>query len=418
MNNHFPENFFVVSKKYRFPHQHEDYGENYIIATCLLDGPKTVEQIAEQMLACARRFGFYEHLFLRKKSDREFYYSHLQEQLEQMIQARWIQREGPHYFLTETGREEGHKPLQDFRRLRQQLNRAVQPETVSKVSLMVHLVLAGIKLPAGLISGSVGLINDAIDTLLDGLACLMVYFGFRLQKERLANRLLVLMMLVTGGIAFYEAVKRIFAPEMPVVDWFTFLATLFSAFACLLLYFYQRYVGLKIGSLTLITQSVDSRNHVIVAISVTAGLIATLIDFLWLDLFVGLVVAILILKSALELLVEIIRNPDEEAIDLSRYYLGITEKYKQFQHHQMRHWVLYLIGKQGLNSREKLSEYLRQALDFQNNITLREIGFAQQFNGHENIQDILVELSQKGWIEERHGLVVTEAGRKQLQKWL
>jgi len=111
MNNHFPENFFVVSKKYRFPHQHEDYGENYIIATCLLDGPKTVEQIAEQMLACARRFGFYEHLFLRKKSDREFYYSHLQEQLEQMIQARWIQREGPHYFLTETGREEGHKPL-------------------------------------------------------------------------------------------------------------------------------------------------------------------------------------------------------------------------------------------------------------------------------------------------------------------
>jgi len=65
-----------------------------------------------------------------------------------------------------------------------------------------------------------------------------------------------------------------------------------------------------------------------------------------------------------------------------------------------------------------LSEYLRQALDFQNNITLREIGFAQQFNGHENIQDILVELSQKGWIEERHGLVVTEAGRKQLQKWL
>ena len=46
-----------------------------------------------------------------------------------------------------------------------------------------------------------------------------------------------------------------------------------------MLWSYQRHVGLRSGSVALITQSVDSRNHVIVALGVTAGLIASLLRF-------------------------------------------------------------------------------------------------------------------------------------------
>jgi len=72
-------------------------------------------------------------------------------------------------------------------------------------------------------------------------------------------------------------VCRFFVPFEPEVDWFTFAATIVSALVCLALWVYQRYVGLRSGSLAFITQSVDSRNHVIVAASVTAGLIGSLL---------------------------------------------------------------------------------------------------------------------------------------------
>lgn len=38
-----------------------------------------------------------------------------------------------------------------------------------------------------------------------------------------------------------------------------------------------------------ITESVDSRNHMIAALGVTAGLVASVLHFGWLDMLVGLV---------------------------------------------------------------------------------------------------------------------------------
>ena len=115
-------------------------------------------------------------------------------------------------------------------------------------------------------------------------------------------------MLGTGGFTLYEAVHRFFVPFEPEVDGFTFLAAILSALVCGALYLYQRFVGLRSGSLALITQSVDSRNHVIVAVSVTAGLVASLFQFPLLDTLVGLAVAILILKSGVELAIETLRT--------------------------------------------------------------------------------------------------------------
>jgi len=51
----------------------------------------------------------------------------------------------------------------------------------------VQLGLAALKLPAGLLSGSVGLLNDATDTLLDGISSLLVYAGLRFDRERTVN---------------------------------------------------------------------------------------------------------------------------------------------------------------------------------------------------------------------------------------
>ncbi len=148
--------------------------------------------------------------------------------------------------------------------------------------------------------------------------------------------------------------RRFFVPFEPEVDWFTFAATIVSALVCLVLWVYQRYVGLRSGSLALITQLVDSRNHVIIAASVTAGLIGSLLRFPLLDTLVGLAVAVLILKSAVELAVETVRSLGEEEVDLSRYEFGIVGGYGQFRQVQLRDWMLYLVEKHGVQTRTEL----------------------------------------------------------------
>lgn len=135
---------------------------------------------------------------------------------------------------------------------------------------------------------------------------------------------------------------------------FTFLAAILSALVCGALYLYQRFVGVRSGSLALITQSVDSRNHVIVAASVTAGLIASRLHFPLLDTLVGLVVAVLILKSAIELTLETVRSFGEEDVDLSRYQMGLAGWYHRFRQAQLRDWLLYLVEKQKMRTRSNL----------------------------------------------------------------
>jgi cation diffusion facilitator family transporter len=288
------------------------------------------------------------------------------------------------------------------------------PQTVSKVSLGVHLGLAAIKLPAGLLSGSVGLISDAADTLLDGLTSLLVYVGLRINRERAINIALVALMLLTGGFAFFEAVQRFFRPFEPDVDWFSFLAAALSATVCLGLWFYQRYVGLRSGSVALITQSIDSRNHVVVAFSVTSGLIASLYHINLLDTLVGLAVAILILKSAVELGIETLRSIREGEIDLSRYNIGLLERYEEFRQSQLRDWMLYQVEKKEAQNQETLKELGYQVFDFTNNPAFRGLGLQNRGGSKELVEQSLRALYENGWLEGDERLIVTDAGRDHL----
>jgi hypothetical protein len=97
------------------------------------------------------------------------------QRIEEALEERgWVVREGERYALTPVGREEAEKPLADMRRTHALLRKLAQPQTVSQIGLVVHWSLAALKLPAALLSGSVGLLNDATDTLLDGLSSALV----------------------------------------------------------------------------------------------------------------------------------------------------------------------------------------------------------------------------------------------------
>jgi len=407
----------MPERELRNHRQHKEYEHKDMIAMALSDGAKTLPEIEEQFMAFVRRFGFAAAQFqAHEPAHRADLVQGLAQDLEGMTEMGWVVRQGERYALTSLGREKAGERLARMRRFGAQVRKLLQPQTVSKVSLGVHLGLAALKLPAGLLSGSVGLVNDATDTLLDGFSSLLVYAGLRFDKERVVNVVLVLLMLVTGGLTFYEAVRRFFVPFEPEVDWFTFLAVILSALVCGGLWAYQRYVGLRSGSMALITQSVDSRNHVIVAASVTAGLVASLLRFPLLDTLVGLAVAVLILKSAVELAIETVRSLGEEEADLSRYKFGLTERYEQFRQAQVRDWMLYLVNDRRAQMRPELLAQAYRAFDFSNYPVLRELGLDRQLRVGEIIEQGLAELFERGWLAGEEQLSVTEAGKDHLRQ--
>ena len=342
----------------------------------------------------------------------------LPDDLAGLIQAGWVIQKDDLFSLTERGRGEVDQLLGNARRssewLKGKFRSLLQPELASKVTVAAQIVLASIKLPAGLLSGSVGLLNDSADTILDLLSSLLVYLGIRFNRERLVSILLVVFMVTTGGFTLYEAVERVLTPYVPKVDWFPFAAALLSAAAGLLLWTYQRYVGIHSGLMAFIAESVDSRNHVIVALSVTAGLIAALLQFGWLDMLVGLVVALLILWSAIQLLVDVWRSSAEDRVDLSRYGFWPLDAYGRLRDAHLREWMLYLIEKRQVQTRDDLVERVRQALDLRSNPWMNLVGLDLQFASENEIEQVVDELFSRGWVIDPGPLVITPAGQEHL----
>ena len=170
--------------------------------------------------------------------------------------------------------------------------------------------------------------------------------------------------------------------------------------------------------MALITQSVDSRNHVIVSIGVIAGLVAAYFQFALLDTLVGLAIALLILKSALELALETIRSFGEEEIDLSRFEFGIAAQYEQFRQAQLSDWMLYLVEKQGIETRSELVARAREALDFNSIAATRAMGISQHPpDVEELIERCVADLTDSGRLTGEERLAVTELGKQRLGQW-
>lgn len=187
--------------------------ERWGVALTLLENPLTVDEIGEQFRAVTRRFGFLRDFSPGRRHRGAGIIDWLEECLGRLGCQGWVEKKGETYALTAKGRSRTVQVLGEIKQAKTRLEALATVENASKLTLIVHLLLAAFKLPAAIVSGSVGLLNDAIDTLLDGLSSLLVYWGLRIGRERLASRLLVLFMLATGGFALFESVKKIAAPE-------------------------------------------------------------------------------------------------------------------------------------------------------------------------------------------------------------
>mgnify|MGYP003681904978 CR=1 FL=1 len=397
------EQFFRLAP-YGFPRQ---------ILMILAEGDKTFPEILEGFARFMHHFGHFREEKVVGFTE-ETFSAAVQEAIEKLEREDAVARCGGVYSLTPEGQQRAKKYRRQYRESGRWIAGLLHPQTVSLVGLGVHVVLAVLKLIAGAISGSIGLISDGIDTAMDGLSSILVFVGLRLNKEQYVNVVLVLLMLGVGAGTGYEAVRRIFIPEEVGVDLLTFGAAILSGLVCLLLSLYQQYVATRSRQLPLISQAVDSRNHVIVAAGVTAGLVAALLRFPLLDTLVGLAIAVLILKSGVELALETVRALRGEEVDFSRYELGFVEEYRHFQEQQLADWLLSVVAKEGSLTRPALLARCREMFDVQDVPILRELGWGKGARLEKWVAGALETLVERGLVTAGDVLQMTEKGRAEL----
>ena len=183
------------------------------------------------------------------------------------------------------------------------------------VGIFVNILLAAAKLMVGIISGSVSIIADALNNLMDGASSIVTLVGFKLaekpadeehpfghaRSEYLAGLVVAMMIFVVGYELVLSSVKKIMNPAAVEFSFPVAIVLVLSIGVKLGLSVYYKKVGSEIASKTLMAASIDSRNDVVMTTAVFGAAFIEFFCQVKIDGYVGLAVAIFIIYSGISL---------------------------------------------------------------------------------------------------------------------
>lgn len=179
------------------------------------------------------------------------------------------------------------------------------------IVFVINLVMFGVEMTYGILARSNALIADSLDMLGDTFVYgITLYVLNKGQSARTKASLLKgIVMLLLGLYVVYETVHKIFNPFVPVGEIISIigLVALVANLVCFLLLL--KYKG---GDLNVKSAWICSRNDVIGNFSViVAGLLVVTFNSMWPDIIVGLGIALLVLQSSWQVIIET-RNKQNE----------------------------------------------------------------------------------------------------------
>jgi cation diffusion facilitator family transporter len=325
------------------------------------------------------------------------------------------------YELTKDGKILAKKSTETIENLSYWVGkRFLQPEGAAKNTVIVDLFLAIIKLLAGFLSGSIALLADGADATVDTVSATVVWYGIKRKKELLGTIFIIIMMFITAISIGYESITTLYEAivstiptiEMPyLVITVEFISLIFA----FLLSIYQHYVGKRYGSLALISQSIDSKNHIYVSTAVIIGAIFSLYGVHFLYTIIGSFIAVRILFDGLGLSKEAISSMKGEETDFSKYKSRMEKYWQHNKLESFNNWILFSIKNKGQTTKDDLvfslvatfqPEYIPIFSEFEFSLG-KGIDFEKEF-------DTIVKplLNKKFLIQKDEKFVLTKDGRK------
>ncbi|MHA2033344.1 MAG: cation diffusion facilitator family transporter, partial [Candidatus Kariarchaeaceae archaeon] len=207
-------------------------------------------------------------------------------------------------------------------------------------SFLIHSFLGLLKLFGFMITGSISLLSDGLDSAMDGFSAIIVGVAMRIDKEKQATYLLLVLMVITGLGVLISSIDRILHPIALKEETLAIIIAVISIILVGLLYVYQRYSGYTNRSLAILAQSEDSKNHILNAALVFAVMFASSVGILILDGIVGCFISLIILQGAYEIFQDQRAASNGESVNLDKYRLTAIRKYDNAQIQILNLWIL------------------------------------------------------------------------------
>ncbi len=190
----------------------------------------------------------------------------------------------------------------------------------SWVSTIGNAILSISKITIGLLSGSLAVISDGIDSASDVVISLVMLFTSRIisrppdrqyvygyeKAESIATKVLSLVIFYAGLQMLISTIDNLFTSstkQMPGL--MAIYVTVFSIIGKLGLALYQYRQGKKVDSSLLMANAKNMRNDVIISVGVMLGLVFTFtLNLPILDTITGLIISLFIIRTAVKIFIE------------------------------------------------------------------------------------------------------------------
>ena len=432
-------------------HRHSNF-QKYILTALLKEGSLSLKELEERtfvfvyhfhgfgyslhkeveknVFGFLSRFGYQpkEDYSTRMKKWREKHEKQINIQLEceNLIEQGMLKlNEENKYELTEKGREEAEKSAKEMEKAAISIrDRLLSPTAAARNTVIADFFLAVMKLLAGFFSSSVGLIADGADATIDTVSASVVWAGIKFKREFLGTLIIISMMFITAISVGYESVTKIIdaitATIPPIsMPYLVVAVEGIALVAAAILHFYQRYVGKSNGSLALISQSIDSKNHIYVAAVVIIGAIFSIFGIHFIDALIGAFVAARILIDGFELSKDTLSSIKGEKTDFSKYEIPLKRYWHLSKLETFRTWILYSIKEDNLNTKEELVNSLESAFKPKYIPILSEFRFAlgKGFDFEREFDNLIKPLlEEKFIIKKGKNFILTEDGKSRVSR--
>lgn len=196
------------------------------------------------------------------------------------------------------------------------LQRNRQIVKISIFGIVVNLVLVGFKAVVGLAANSISIVLDALNNLTDALSSIVTIVGVKLASKKpdakhpfghgrieyFSAVIVAIIVLAAGVMALKESVEKIINPE--VAD-YSVLSLVIVTVAVLVKFFFGRYMkrrGKELNSSSLVASGVDAISDAALSLSVLIGAIVSFVWRISLEGYIGIVIAVMIIRTAVEIL--------------------------------------------------------------------------------------------------------------------
>ena len=187
---------------------------------------------------------------------------------------------------------------------------------ISISGIIVNILLVIFKSIIGLITNSIAIILDAVNNLSDALSSIITIIGMKLSSKKpnkkhpygygrieyFSSIIIAIIVLFAGLTSFKESFDKIINPstaDYSIVSLIIILVAVFVKF------FFGKYVkkeGEKLNSGSLIASGTDAISDSVLSLSTLIAAIISLIWHLSLEGYLGVIISIIIIKSAIEIL--------------------------------------------------------------------------------------------------------------------